>query len=254
MNSVKDKDIVILLTACVNPQGMVFTAIQDAEKRKKQYIEAIKYYISYTNFKIVVVENTLFDFATFFTPEERVEFLTFDGNSFDKNLGKGYGEGIILNYAFSNSRLIERSNHIIKISGRHIVSNVVTIVKVSNLFYQLSDNYVICRLIPALKEAISDMFIASKSFYIYFLLPKLNKCNDTQGIWFEHIFYECLQEASKQEEFKYCPLPLALSQRGLSGSEGWSYKPVTLKGQILTFYRFLKFILLKSNRITDNIK
>lgn len=254
MNRVHNKDIVLLLTACINPQGMAFTALQDAEERKNQYIEAIRYYISNTRYKIVVVENTLFDLTSFFIPEERLEFLTFEGNSFDKTLGKGYGEGLIMNYAFSNSKLIEQSNHIIKISGRHIISNVIPIVKISNLFYRMSDGYVICQILPSLKEAISDMFIASKSFYKCSLLPNLKKCNDTQGVWFEHVFYECLLEASKQQEFKYSPLPFALSQRGLSGSEGWSYKPVPFKRQILTFYRFLKFLFFKPNRITDNIK
>ncbi|RGZ18921.1 hypothetical protein DXA01_25180 [Bacteroides caccae] len=34
-------DVVLLLTACINPNGMLYTTIQDTELRKKHYIESL---------------------------------------------------------------------------------------------------------------------------------------------------------------------------------------------------------------------
>lgn len=36
--------IVVLLTACVNPNGMSKTVLQDVELRRKQYVNALNFY------------------------------------------------------------------------------------------------------------------------------------------------------------------------------------------------------------------
>lgn len=38
-------DIVLLLTACINPNGMSYTVVQDIELRKKQYRERVCLFI-----------------------------------------------------------------------------------------------------------------------------------------------------------------------------------------------------------------
>lgn len=91
-------NIVLLLTACVNPNGMSHTVLTDCSERQSQYEQALRWYLENTNFKIVLCENSQTDFSANFNSyinEDRLEFLCFDGNNFDKELGKGYGEGII---------------------------------------------------------------------------------------------------------------------------------------------------------------
>ena len=51
-------DVVLLLTACINPNGMLYTTIQDTELRKKHYIESLFFYLTKTQYKIVFVENS----------------------------------------------------------------------------------------------------------------------------------------------------------------------------------------------------
>ena len=98
----KDK-FVILLTGCINPNGMKYTALQDPKEREKQYIEAIGFYLRKTSLPIVFCENTNYiPFANYFSEHKksgRFEYLTFDGNSYDKNKGKGFGEALIVDYA-----------------------------------------------------------------------------------------------------------------------------------------------------------
>ena len=84
------KSTVILLTASISPDGMAYTAVQDSNERKRQYIDAIKFYIDSTNYPIIFCNNSGEDLSVEF-PEvrNRVEFLSFFGNDYDKQLGKG---------------------------------------------------------------------------------------------------------------------------------------------------------------------
>ena len=101
-------DVVLLLTACINPNGMLYTTIQDTELRKKHYIESLFFYLTKTQYKIVFVENSNTDISSLYQKEiseGRLECITFDGNNYDRSLGKGYGEALILDYACMHSKL-----------------------------------------------------------------------------------------------------------------------------------------------------
>jgi hypothetical protein len=89
-------EYILLLTACINPDGMPFTCLADVGVRKKQYIEALNFYLKNTTRKIVFVENSGTDISSSFKDfQHRIEFLCFDGNlCFDKRKGKGYGEAL----------------------------------------------------------------------------------------------------------------------------------------------------------------
>lgn len=91
--------IVVLLTACVNPNGMSKTVLQDVELRRKQYVNALNFYLQETSLPICFVENTGFDMSCEFhsyIDSGRLEYLCFKGNNYDKSLGKGYGEAVII--------------------------------------------------------------------------------------------------------------------------------------------------------------
>ena len=100
-------EYILLLTACINPDGMPFTCLADVGVRKKQYIEALNFYLKNTTRKIVFVENSGTDISSSFKDfQHRIEFLCFDGNlCFDKRKGKGYGEALILEYAMAKSEV-----------------------------------------------------------------------------------------------------------------------------------------------------
>ena len=44
-------EYILLLTACINPDGMPFTCLADVGVRKKQYIEALNFYLKNTTRK-----------------------------------------------------------------------------------------------------------------------------------------------------------------------------------------------------------
>ena len=101
----KQMNICILMTACINPNGMAYTALQDAKEREMQYKNALYYYLEKTNVPIIFVENTSHDISTEYQrwiDNDRLEYLCFDGNNYNKELGKGYGEYLLLQYALAN--------------------------------------------------------------------------------------------------------------------------------------------------------
>ncbi len=215
------KRILLFLTACVNPQDMAFTALQDNNLRLKHYIDSISYYLNNTNFKILVVENTGVNLSFYFDEDSRgrLECLTFYGNNYDKNLGKGYGEGLILKYAVEHSVFWADSECIIKVSGRHVVLNLNAIVYLSKLMTNAQWNGVICEIYNKQKLAISDIFIGCNDFYVNYLFPNLALINDGQNIYFEHILYRSIRNyINDGGSFLYLPCPI--NQVGVSGSTG----------------------------------
>lgn len=217
-------ETVILLTACINPKGMNFTALQDGKVRLKQYLDALDFYLQNTNYKIVFAENSNYDISskyTKFIDSGRLEILTFQGNNYDKTLGKGFGEALIIKYAIEKSKVLKNATNIIKITGRLIISNITTLVK-----YSKTPDCVYCNLVRASSRkhtCYSIFFIAPRSFYQDYLIPDLGKINDSKCYYFEHVLNDnCKQWEKDSKRWKEFFLPIII--KGQSGTNGSLYK------------------------------
>lgn len=132
MSSIYDKQFVILMTACVRPDGMIYTSLQDPWIRASQYVEAIDFYLRETDYNIVFCENSgvdLWNEISASQKETRLEYLTFNGNNYDKKYGKGYGEAKIIQHAFQHSIFLKEASYVIKITGRVKVLNIDELAK-----------------------------------------------------------------------------------------------------------------------------
>lgn len=233
----KQENIVLLLTACVNPNGMSFTFLNDQNERLKQYIDSLKWYLNNTYFKILFVENTNFDISGLFKNEiqtGRLECLTFEGNNFDRQLGKGYGEAMILKYALNNSLMLKKSTTIVKITGRVVVKNIQNLI---NRFNDADTVYTDFSRLKSDRNKLPSVFvIAPKSFWFLFL-NNVNYINDSQNIYFEHVLkYTVDYWIQKQHKYNIISLPIHYS--GISGSTGCTY------GRNFTTFRFVCKIIL----------
>jgi hypothetical protein len=193
----------ILLTACVNPEGMKYTKLQDSEQRKIQYIEALDWYIKNTKFNIIFAENSNCDFSFLYTKyieENRLEYLTYNGNDYDKSFGKGFGEANIIKYAINNSRLILENDFIIKITGRVKVLNI-------NKLIDIGKNGIQCR-------SVNDNFVESTvfsfpiKFYKKYFIKNIHSINDSKGVFFENALCKSINEQNEflKNEFKMKPI------------------------------------------------
>ncbi|WP_188618665.1 hypothetical protein [Cloacibacterium rupense] len=237
-----NNDFLILLTCCVNPKDMVYTKINDPKIRIEQYYKAFDYYLFCTPYKILIVENTLFDIDTKYKQNERIEYLTFDGNNFDKSLGKGYGEALIIKYAIENSNYIKENKNIniIKITGRLIVLNINKHIQQFNDKYR--QNQVLIDTNLRFDIVYSYFFIANFYFFTKYFLKNKEMINDSLKIYFEHVLLLSVKEYIDQGNFyDFFKRPIIID--GVSGSTGEKY---TDGSQFKLIARhFLKRFLLK---------
>ena len=152
------KQVVLLLTGTVNPNNMSFTKLLDADSRKAQYLEAIRFWLKRVDVPIVFVENSGYSLAPFFEKEiaaNKLEMLDFEGNNYTRNLGKGYGELLILEYAYLHSKKIREADFIFKVTGRHRILNFSSFLK---QYKQCSDIHIMVKFYGYLKNCDSRFF------------------------------------------------------------------------------------------------
>lgn len=212
---------VILLTACINPDGMSFTNLNNPEERKKQYVEALAFYLNHTILPIVFVENSNTDISNLFEEQltkGRLEILIFEGNK-EKTKGKGYGEAEIIDYALNNSKIIKDSYVLIKITGRLIVENVEKLV-LARVILGLN-KAVQCSINSKFSFADSRVIMVPVSFMKRFLSRK-SQINDSKDVFFEDVLLKLIKEESPFYYFPFINEPQIL---GSSGSTGQLYMP-----------------------------
>ena len=232
---------IILLTGCINPNGMVYTSLNNKEERQKQYIDAIHYYLNHTNCPLIFAENSNTDISQLFTENieaGRLEILSFNGNK-HKELGKGWGEAEIIDYALRHSLFIKENRPIIiKITGRLIVNNIASIVK----SMKSKQDFITCMFHSDLEFADSRIFCATQSFYHEFLSNSY-KINDNADVYFEHI----LADTIIHSPVYYIPFSEEPLITGISGTTGEKYSAriPSFKQRI----RYKQYILEQAVRI-----
>lgn len=207
------KNIVLLLTSTINPDGMANTSVQDSNTRMSQYLEAIDFYLSQTECKIIVCENTGYDFYSNINNSSkysRVEFLTFQGNNYNKSWGKDLGEVNIINHAICNSEFIKHSDFIIKITGRVKILNINNLIKKLS---KISHNYSVAgELIYS--RWISTVCIAfSKAWLQNNVKNQSFEMLMTPNYLLENYFYDKLRQSDKLKLISFYPII-----SGISGS------------------------------------
>lgn len=229
--------MILLLTGCINPQGMSYTSISNQEERRRQYEKAIHFYLDNTSYDIVFVENSGTDISDSFQKEkdsEKIEFLSFNGNT-NKTRGKGYGECEIIQYALNNSRLLKLSKDkvIVKITGRLIIKNIKSLIKLHRCIF--NKRTTICSINSELTFPDSRIIIASEDFYRE-LVNRKELINDSEGVFFEHVLCKVLREAI---QFPYSPFLIIPQIEGVSGSTGEKY--VSRSTNISFIFRYVRY-------------
>ncbi len=211
---------VILLTACINPDGMAFTKLTNPDERKKQYVDTLQYYLVHSSLPIVFAENSNTDISHLFEDQlfgGRLEILSFNGNN-NKKRGKGYGEAEIIDYAMKHSHIIDDTCCLVKITGRLIVQNIQKIVE-SRRFWNLNES-IQCSVNSKFSYADSRLIIAPMTFIQQFLTRK-SQIDDSKNMIFEDVFLNTIREVNTYYYFPFSVEPQII---GMSGSTGEVYQ------------------------------
>ena len=242
--------MILLLTGCINPAGMLYTSLNNPKERKKQYVDAIRFYLSRTNYPIVFSENSGTDISNLFEDEirsSRMECLSFFGNQ-NKERGKGFGECEIIQYALDNSKIIKsaKDQYIAKITGRLIIRNIASIIQWHTFFY--SHHTVFCAINSDLSFPDSRFIIAPTDFYHTFLNSK-NLIDDSKGYYFEHALCDTIK---KEKHYPYMPFLYMPCIEGTSGSTGKIYSNETKSIKFIIEYA--KYALNQKRRFNKQFR
>ncbi|WP_051201341.1 hypothetical protein [Christiangramia portivictoriae] len=217
-----NKELIILLTGTIYPNSTSMLAVKDPVTRKKQYLEAVNFYLEKTSNKIVFVENSNFEFTGFPRNPERIEYLSFQSPKGASKKGKGFQELKIMEYGFDNSRFLKQTSSIIKITGRLKVLNINTLAK---RFKDLNKSF--ANLIYADPFAVNNVdarcFMFNLSFW-HILKKTGNLIDEKHNYNFELALWDAIYLYELGEDNHFKPIPIPIRIMGISGSFGNTYK------------------------------
>jgi len=121
----------ILLTSTVNVQSKPVLYQKNKQERINSYLKSIKQWLTNTNFKIVLVENSGYSFPELEKEKaifkERFEIIIFQESQLKeakylvKEEGKGGSEMYAIHFAYYMSGLLRNATFIIKITARFYI-------------------------------------------------------------------------------------------------------------------------------------
>lgn len=221
----KRSDVCLVLTGCISPSRDVYLLeVKDSDIRKKQYIEALEFYIKEIDIeKIIFCDNS--DFGEIEGIKEIAlkygkdfEWLNFKGDvqkTIEK--GKGYGEGEILKYVCENSKIIQTCKYMVKVTGRLKIGNLNFILRIiSN-----NKNYINIYL-DRKKQYFADtrFFVMNIEDFKNYLKNEYERVNDHCGEYLE----VCIAQKIMEADIQYSGFPVYIGYEGISGSTGLVYR------------------------------
>lgn len=217
---------VLLITGCIKPnKDAIFLKIKKSDVRLQQYIETIEWALNYSKFDAVIFcdnSNFQYNFNYLNKSNKKFEYLTFNGNFLKSNeYGKGYGEGEIIKYAFTNSKYLKNSSYFYKLTGRLKVENINEI-----LFTSKNKNYFMRFLFN--KNSMDTRFYKIKTTtYVQKFLNAYNDVRDKKGITLERVFFNII----KKNKLKYSCFRRYPIISGISGTTGIVYKTIGINNK-----------------------
>ena len=178
-------DTVLILTSTVNVFKVHSLFQKNREERLKTYVTALKKWIEETNFKIIIVDNSGYDYPEFKNSESFLKLsytyttidLPNDQLFLQRCSEKGQHEMFSICYAFNHIPTHWQYKNILKITGRYFVHNfekhIESIPKEKKYFAQKQP--LMCEIFGGRKEHIHNLFILPSKHDSCRILEKLNK-------------------------------------------------------------------------------
>ena len=168
----KNFDFSLILTCTINPIDMPNLVRLSPKIRLEDYKKSFNFWINnnYVN-KIIFIENSNSDLSYFKDisnniKDKEIEIISSNSNNtFEKNLGKGYGQYLCLKEIFDISEIAKNTNYFVDVTGRHSIKNFESIIKDikknnADIYLNLTDN---------LKFTDANIYGGSKKFFTNYL-------------------------------------------------------------------------------------
>ena len=235
-------DFSLILTCTIDPKDMPNLVRSNRETRLNDYKKSFNFWVNnYYIKKLILIENSNSD-LTYFNDvaknisNKEIEIISSNSNNtYDKKLGKGYGQHLCLKEIFENSKIAKKTEYFIDVTGRHCVKNFNAIINDINksetdIYINITDN---------LKFADANIYGGTKKFFVEYLIPETKKTNDS----INKIFENCVANATLKaisEGMTLSKTPVYADIDGYIGTSGKKYSQNIFKKIKLYFFRKLK--------------
>ena len=243
-------DFSLILTCTIDPGKMPNLVRSDIEKRLNDYKKSFSFWTN-NNYikKLILIENSNYDLTYFKNiskniKDKEIEIISSNSNNtFNKDLGKGFGQYLCLKEIFEKSIIAKKTNYFIDVTGRHCVKNFNNII--NHIFKCNADIYI--NITDNLKFADCNIYAGSKKFYINYLIPETKNTNDK----INKIFENCVADAvlkGVSDGMTLSNTPIYADIEGYIGTNGKKYKQNFIKKIKLFFFRIFKNYFLNHKK------
>ena len=210
-----EEDLALVLTATIDIKGMPKAYPTVPEQRQEDYFNSLKYYVkNHPRLqKIIFIENSGWPLdrvkeATVDNPyHKQVELISLNCNDFPRQLGKGYGECLLIEKGLEKSKLIESVSYFAKITGRIYLLNLTEILEAVtepfNCLCDLKEHGWAIRKMWGERQVSphSDtrFWVCKNEFYNLYIKP-LHQQHQQGCFYIETKFYKAIKAAKKQEK------------------------------------------------------
>jgi len=188
------------MTATFKPADTPGLVVRDEYERMLHYMCALVSWARPTRVRRIIFgenSNTRFDFSGIIRHLEsagkQFELLTFDGNKDSARLGKGFGEGEILEYVYRHSQLLREAPSFYKVTGRLFVGNFDALSEATtgpDAFQQKRPK----DARPRPCKVVTSFFKCSLTLFETRLLRAYEDVNDPEGVFIEHVYFNRLRD------------------------------------------------------------
>ena len=222
----------ILLSGSIKPNDVFSLKRSDPLTRENDYYHAISKWLKF-NIPVVFCENSNYNSGKIKNISSPLfEFLQYEELQDLSERGKGLGEYLIMKYAHEHSKFLERSEYVIKVTGRLFIRNFKKILRSAERL----DFDVMAPLENNLKWSDSRLIIYQREFFDRYFTPCASQINDSSGLPFERALafaiHTLLSDNKKWEMLPYYP-----KYEGFSGTHNKRYTPL-YKMSFLKQFRF----------------
>jgi hypothetical protein len=214
----------LIITSCIYPSSS-FVKLINPDDREKLHIEALIRWILESDFKtIIICDNSNYIYSNEIVSlaaknDKILEVLNFEGDKEkSKILGKGYGEGEIMNYILNNSKYIQSHDSFFKVTGKLFVENYNNYLSFKNVDFAFDYSYSFFWKKEKVECVFTNFYFANLSSYKNILKEEYLKVKDSEGLFLEHVYASALQKANSLNLVSILP-----TISGISGSSGFNY-------------------------------
>jgi hypothetical protein len=214
----------LIITSCIYPFAS-FVKLINPREREQLHISALKRWIVESSFEtIIICDNSNYVYCDELillaaNHGKILEVLFFEGDKDkSKRLGKGYGEGEIIEYVFNNSNYINEFNSFFKVTGKLFVENCNEYMNFQDVDFAFDFSYSFYWNKDKVDCVFTNFYYANLISFKLFLKDQYLNVRDNEGFFLEHAYASALQKTLNVKI-----LPIVPSISGISGSSGTRY-------------------------------